>query len=88
MIGTTEIIIILIIILILFGPQKLPELARAIGKSINEYKKGLENVFKECFERYFETFQLEHIVCLDTKAAEEAAAQKCSAAQDFERCFS
>jgi len=40
-IGTTEIIIILVIVLIIFGPKKLPELARAIGNSINEYKKGL-----------------------------------------------
>ena len=40
-IGITEIIIILIIILILFGPKKLPELARSIGKSVSEYRKGL-----------------------------------------------
>ena len=42
MIGTTEIIIILIIVLILFGPKKLPQLARAIGRSISEYKKALQ----------------------------------------------
>jgi TatA/E family protein of Tat protein translocase len=42
-IGFWEIVIILIIILILFGPKKLPELARSIGKAINEYKRGLEN---------------------------------------------
>ena len=41
MIGTSEILLILIIILILFGPTKLPELAKAIGKSVREYKKGL-----------------------------------------------
>lgn len=40
-IGMWEIIIILIIVLILFGPKKLPELARAVGKSINEYKSSL-----------------------------------------------
>lgn len=38
----TEILIILIIVLILFGPKKLPKLARAIGRSIKEYKKGLK----------------------------------------------
>ena len=38
-----EIIIILVIILILFGPKKLPELARAVGKSIREYRKGVNS---------------------------------------------
>jgi TatA/E family protein of Tat protein translocase len=42
-IGTTEILIILVIILLLFGPKKLPELARAIGNSIREYRKGLSS---------------------------------------------
>jgi sec-independent protein translocase protein TatA len=41
MIGTGELILILVIILILFGPKKLPELARAVGQSVKEYKEGL-----------------------------------------------
>lgn len=41
MIGTGEIIIILVIILVLFGPKKLPELARAVGKSVREYRDGM-----------------------------------------------
>ncbi|MFH1641341.1 MAG: twin-arginine translocase TatA/TatE family subunit [Nanoarchaeota archaeon] len=40
-IGMTEILIILAIILILFGPKKLPDLARAVGNSVREYRKGL-----------------------------------------------
>lgn len=40
-IGMPEILVVLIIILVLFGPKKLPELARAIGKSVREYRKGL-----------------------------------------------
>jgi sec-independent protein translocase protein TatA len=31
----------LVIILVLFGPKKLPELARAVGQSVKEYKEGL-----------------------------------------------
>ena len=41
-IGTTEIILILALILLIFGSKKLPELARAIGKSVVELKDGLK----------------------------------------------
>ncbi len=40
-IGMPEVIVILIIVLILFGPKKLPQLARSMGRSVGEYKKGL-----------------------------------------------
>lgn len=38
-VGTTELIITFGIILVLFGSKKLPAFARALGKSINEFKK-------------------------------------------------
>lgn len=40
MIGLQEIILILAILLIVFGPQKLPELARELGRVIQEFKKA------------------------------------------------
>ena len=40
-IGTSELLIIFIILLILFGAKRLPALARSIGTGINEFKKGL-----------------------------------------------
>ena len=39
-IGVTELVLILIIALIIFGPGKLPKVGQAIGKSINEFKKA------------------------------------------------
>lgn len=40
MIGTNEIILIFIVALFLFGPSKLPELARSLGKAAGEFKKA------------------------------------------------
>lgn len=40
-IGPTELIIILVILVLLFGARKLPELARGLGASAKEFKKGL-----------------------------------------------
>lgn len=41
-IGTTELIIIAVILLILFGGKKLPELGRGLGDSIKEFRKAIK----------------------------------------------
>ena len=38
--GGMEIVLIIFVIILLFGAKKLPELARSLGKSLNEFKKG------------------------------------------------
>lgn len=40
MIGTQELILILIVVLFIFGPSKLPELARSLGKAAGEFKRA------------------------------------------------
>ena len=40
--GYQELLIILVIVLVLFGGSKLPELAKSLGKSAKEFKKGIE----------------------------------------------
>jgi sec-independent protein translocase protein TatA len=56
-IGMPELIIIMVIALIVIGPQKLPELARSLGKGLAEFKKATED-FK-------------HNMDAETKSAEE-----------------
>ena len=45
--GYQELLIILVIVLILFGANRLPELARSLGSSVKEFKKGVNEVQKE-----------------------------------------
>ena len=46
-IGTTELIIIMFIILLIFGAKKLPELAKGLGKGIREFKKASSDIQDE-----------------------------------------
>lgn len=51
--GTSELMVILLIILVLFGAKKLPELARGLGKSVKEFKKATQEAeedFREAME--------------------------------------
>lgn len=48
--GLPELVIILVVALIIFGPGKLPDIGRAVGKGIREFKEaasGLEDTAKE-----------------------------------------
>ena len=46
-IGTPELIIVLVILLLLFGGKKLPQLSRAIGDSMRELRKGVSGDIKD-----------------------------------------
>jgi len=49
-IGMPELIIILVLALIIFGPRKLPELGKSLGRSLNEFKKAstdLQNTLEQ-----------------------------------------
>ncbi len=46
-IGPSELIIIMLIILLLFGSKRLPELARSLGKGIQQFKKAMDDVKDE-----------------------------------------
>jgi sec-independent protein translocase protein TatA len=43
-IGVPELIIILVIILLLFGAKRLPEIAKSLGKSVRDFKKSMSDI--------------------------------------------
>mgnify|MGYP001230945267 CR=1 FL=1 len=45
--GLGEIVLIALVALILFGPKKLPDLGRALGKGLHDFKKALEGKSEE-----------------------------------------
>jgi sec-independent protein translocase protein TatA len=49
-IGTTEILVILFIVLLLFGAKKIPELARGLGRGIREFKDASKEIKKNIEE--------------------------------------
>lgn len=59
--GSTELLFILVIALIFFGPRKLPQLARSMGKGMAEFRKASDD-FKRTWERE---------VALETSSVEE-----------------
>lgn len=45
--GMGELLIIMFVVLILFGGKKIPEIAKNLGKGINEFKRGLNDIKKD-----------------------------------------
>ena len=48
--GTSELLLILIVALIIFGPRKLPQLSKSLGKSLGEFKRASDE-FKQTWEK-------------------------------------
>ncbi len=74
-IGMPELVIILVIALIIFGPRKLPELGRSLGKSIGEFKKASNELQRTLDEeiRLEERKEQKAAVKADQDSAIEAA---------------
>jgi sec-independent protein translocase protein TatA len=70
-IGMPELIIILVIALIVIGPQKLPDLARSLGKGLAEFKRATED-FKQSVEDEVKSADEQERIAKEVAAAKEA----------------
>src|SRR5438128_10555054 len=70
-----ELIIVLAVALLIFGPKKLPEMGSAIGKSIKEFRKGMSELTapKDTKEEDFEPTTAAHSEVLDKELASKRA---------------
>ena len=73
--GAQEMILIFLILLLLFGANKLPQLARGIGKSVGEFRKAREE-FEDEIRKGGEEADIE-----DSKAKDESATIKAEGTQ-------
>jgi len=55
--GTTEMVVILAVVLIFFGPRKLPELAKGLGKGLREFRKASDEVGQAIHEASVEEIE-------------------------------
>ena len=84
-IGTTEIIIIALIILLLFGGRKIPEMMRGIGKGIRSFKEGMKDINEETAEFFA---KVDHSNLLDLLLAEKVIlVDKNNKAVDVEKSY-
>lgn len=56
--GTSELLVILVVALIVFGPRKLPQMSRKLGRSLSEFKRASED-FKRTWEKEVEMEKFE-----------------------------
>src|SRR3979490_3042493 len=73
MLSIPHMIVVFIVVLVVFGPQKLPELARGLGKLMAEFRKASAD-FKGAFEEEMREMERQTLQAERKKAAEAAAA--------------
>jgi sec-independent protein translocase protein TatB len=73
MLSIPHMIIVFIVVLVVFGPQKLPELARSLGKLMAEFRKASTD-FRSAFEEEMRDMERQALQVERKKAAEAAAA--------------
>jgi len=77
MLSIPHMIVVFIVVLVVFGPQKLPELARGLGKLMAEFRKASTD-FKTAFEEEMRDLERQALLAERKKAAEAATASAAS----------
>jgi sec-independent protein translocase protein TatB len=73
MLSIPHMIVVFIVVLVVFGPQKLPELARGLGKLMAEFRKASTD-FKSAFEEEMREMERQTLLAERKKAAEAVTA--------------
>ena len=76
--GGPEIAVIFIIVLLLFGAKKIPELARGLGKSMGEFKRARDDFEDEIKMAEMEVSEEKAVKTAEAKHKEEASASEAS----------
>ena len=79
--GGPDLFIILLIVLVLFGAKKLPDLARSLGQSMNEFRKAREDIDRELHHTGAQPSQPQPSQSTQQVAARPSAQQATSAAR-------
>lgn len=69
--GIFEILLILVVVLLIFGPRRLPEMAKGLGQSVREFRKGIKDIRND----------LDEDVRADAKSAPVSAATAAPASE-------
>src|ERR1700722_1589958 len=80
MLSMTHMVVLFIVVLVVFGPHKLPELARGLGKLMAEFRKASTD-FKSAFEQEMHDIERQALQAERKKVAEAAAASAVAAEQ-------
>src|SRR5271168_4559785 len=80
MLSMTHMAVLFIVVLVIFGPHKLPELARGLGKLMAEFRKASTD-FKSAFEQEMRDIERQALQAERKKAAEAVAAASVAAEQ-------
>ena len=82
-VGVQEMVLIFIVALVLFGPKKLPELGRTIGKAISEFRRATSDL-KTSFEREMHNLERETEALKEKETQQHAIESAQNYASDYE----